>query len=490
MEMVSIVGRYRRKTTVPLNHYMDLFADLKKEGTRILLKGDPGTGKTTFMHKLAFDSATGKLDLFDVIFVVKLKFADNTHSIGEIIKEQIKSIYEDDGVSAELIEKYLKSGRDRVLLILDGIDEITLKDHQPVKDVLEGKALRKCCILATTRPYVAENLNNKMTMIANITGFSRTKAEQFISHLLITEEERKTFFQQLDDRKMSDMYKIPMLVQALALLFREEKELPATFTLTYDQLVFFLRKTCEDSKELSEEELKEAMDEVNQLAFRGLTRKDKQLMFSRNEIKNKNVRKLGILTAEKAGSGFNPTEVLQFLHKTFQENAVADHVVNGLLNNDRESWEIMMRLFRAEVQENKPRRRKSAGSSQQAEHDNPDNSDETEQETDPEIQTNNKTFLKFFVGKLFQKLFQNEASADFILSVLIEVADLLLELYRVQSLDEVPNFDVVTNFMEDLLRESGHKEQTGDIVTAVLEHLYGEYDKIMGNSSEGSSYIS
>ena len=484
MEMVSIVGRYRRKTMVPLNHYMDLFADLKKEGTRILLKGDPGTGKTTFVHKLAFDSATGKLDLFDVIFVVKLKFADKNHSIGEIIKEQIKSIYENDDVTTELIEKYLKSGRDRVLLILDGIDEITLKDHQPVKDVLEGKALRKCCILATTRPYVAENLNNKMTMIANITGFSRTKAEQFISHLLIAEEERKTFFQQLEDRKMSDMYKIPMLVQALALLFREEEELPATFTLTYDQLVFFLRKTCEDSKELSEDELKAAMDEVNHLAFRGLTRKDKQLVFSRDEVQNPNSYKLGVLTAEKGGSGFRPTTVLQFLHKTFQENSVADHVVNGLLSNDRESWETMMRLIRAEVQETKPQRRRSAGSS------NNDNSDDTAQETEPEIQTNNKTFLKFFVGKLFQKLFQNEASADFILSVLIEVADLLLELYREQNIDEISNFEVVTNFMEDLLRESGHKEQTGDIVTAVLEHLYGEYHKIMGTSSQGSAYMS
>ena len=420
-----------------------------------------------------------------------MKFADKTHSIGEIIKEQIKSIYEDDDITGELIQKYLKSGRDRVLLILDGIDEITLKEYQAVKDVLQGNALRKCCILATTRPYVAETLNNKMTLIANITGFSRTKAEQFISHLLITKEERNTFFQQLDDRKMSDMYKIPMLLQALALLFREEEELPVTFTLTYDQLVFFLRKTCEDSKDLSEDELKAAMDEVNQLAFRGLTRKDRQLVFSRDELKNSDCYKLGVLTAEKGGSGYRPTTILQFLHKSFQENSLADHVVNGLVSNDRESWEIMKRLLRAEVQENKPQRKKSAGGSHNPEKDDNENSDDTALETDrlPEIQTNNKAFLKFFVGKLFQKFFQKAMTDDFILAVLIDVADLLVELYRKQNRHEIPNFDVVTNFMEDLLRESGRTEQTEGIVTAVLEHLYGEYHKIMGNSPHGNSYL-
>ena len=488
MEMVSIVGRYRRKTTVPLNHYMDLFADLKKEGTRILLKGDPGTGKTTFVHKLAFDSATGKLDLFDVTFVVKLKFVDKTQSIGEMIKEQNKSIHEKDDITGELIQKYLKSGRDRVLLILDGIDEIILKDYQAVKDVLKGTKLRMCCILATTRPYVAETLNNKMTLIANITGFSKTKAEQFISHLLIKEEKRKTFFQQLDERKMSDMYKIPMLLQALALLFNEEEELPVTFTLTYDQLVFFLRKTCEDSKELSEEELKLATDEVNQLAFRGLMRKDRQLVFARDEIKDDNVRKLGILTAEKAGSGFRPTEVLQFLHKTFQENSGAGHVVNGLVNNDRESWETMKHLIREEIQDKKSQPMMSSEGPHQSEHDKPDHSDDITQE-EPVIQTNNKAFLKFFVGKLFQKFFQNEATDDFVLSVLIEVAELLLELHQEQNCDERPHFDVVTNFMVDLLRERGQAEKTEGIVNGVLEHLQGEYDKKMNNSSRGSSYL-
>ena len=106
--------------------------------------------------------------------------------------------------------------------------------------------------------------------------------------MLIEEKERTQFFQQLDMKNMSEMYRIPMLLQALALLFREDEKLPAMFTITYDQLVFFLRKTCEDSKELTEEELKVATDEVNELAFRGLTRKDKQLVFSRDEVRNSN----------------------------------------------------------------------------------------------------------------------------------------------------------------------------------------------------------
>ena len=339
IESVLGVGKTRQ-----LKDYRDVFKNIKSEGTRILVKGDPGIGKTTFTHKISFDWATGELDLFDVVLVLKMKQADCTQTIESIVKEQISSVRDND-VTASLVGEYLRSGRDRVLLVLDGLDEINLKQYPEIKNVLTGRSFRKCCILATTRPHLARELKNKMTSVAQLKGFSRSKAEQFISHIIDDPSERRKFFFQLDRRKMSKMHKVPLIVQALALLFLEKQELPETFTATYDELVFFLRKTCEDSKDLTEDEIKAAMDEVNQLAFKGLTRQDKQLVFSRDEVKNENVFKLGLLSGEKAGSGFKPTTVLQFPHKTFQENCGADHIVRRLEANDRKPWETIVRQF-------------------------------------------------------------------------------------------------------------------------------------------------
>ena len=57
------------------------------------------------------------------------------------------------------------------------------------------------------------------------------------------------------------------------------------------------------------------------------------------------MRKLGILTAEKAGSGFKPTEVLQFAHLTIQEHSASDHVVKRLLSDDRGPREALVEQF-------------------------------------------------------------------------------------------------------------------------------------------------
>ena len=65
----------------------------------------------------------------------KLKFANKDQSIATMIKDQI--IWDD--VTVDLIDEYLKSGTERVLLVLDGLDEIDLKLFPQVSSVLTGK---------------------------------------------------------------------------------------------------------------------------------------------------------------------------------------------------------------------------------------------------------------------------------------------------------------------------------------------------------------
>ena len=92
MEMESYQGRDRKRIAIPLNDYKELFKDMKPEGNRILIKEDPGIGKTMFTHKLVYDWATGNLKKFELVLVIKLKFAEKYQSLESMIKLQIESI--------------------------------------------------------------------------------------------------------------------------------------------------------------------------------------------------------------------------------------------------------------------------------------------------------------------------------------------------------------------------------------------------------------
>ena len=359
LEMETFTGKLHERDTKSLGDYRELFIDIQPEGTRILVKGDPGIGKTIFTHKVAYDWATGNLPQFDVVLVLKLKFSSKHQTIESMVVDQLKSIYDNPSSIASEAEvgSYLKSGKDKVFLILDGLDEIKLKEFPHVQKVLKGEAYRRCCILATTRPHIAASFHNKATSVAKILGFSEEKAEEFTSYIISDESERKQFFQQIHQRNISQMASVPILLQALALLFRENKQLPETLKTTYDDLVFYLRKTCEKCKGLTEDEIRAAMDEINELAFRGLMRADKQLVFSRDEIQNENILKLGLLAAEKSGSGFKPTTDLYFLHGTLQEYCAADHVTKGIKNGNRRPWEALMQ----DLHKNEERERSQIG---------------------------------------------------------------------------------------------------------------------------------
>ncbi len=344
LEMESLVSRQ----TKPLKAYTDLF-DLfntsKTEGYRIMVQGQPGIGKTTFTHKMALDWADGELGVFDIVFVIQLRDMKPGEAVPKAVLHQMKTP-EDIRISAGSINMNLVDPELRVLLVLDGLDEVDLEHHPQLRRILSGEELSSCCVLVTSRPHVAPAVKNEMNCVARITGFSQRSAEAYVAHIITDPDVRKLFFKQMSDRKMQGMVKVPIILQALALLFSDGSKLPDTYTLTYDELVLYLQKTCEAIKGLSPEQIQEAMKVVGELAFLGLTDPTQQrLVFSRDEISNEDVFKLGLLSATKTVTGFKPTATVQFPHKTVQEYSTSGHVARELVAGNREPWEALKTMY-------------------------------------------------------------------------------------------------------------------------------------------------
>ena len=319
--------------------YLELF---QGHGSRILVLGKPGIGKTTFTHKIGLDWAVKEFDKFQSVFVVKLRDLHPDQTITDAIALQ----YEEFELSPEAIHNHLTQSNDSMLLILDGLDEINLKKYPQVNRILRGLDYRTCCVMTTSRPHIALEIKDEMSCIAYITGFTKESAEKYVSHFIANPEARGEFFKLLAARKMHEMYKVPIILQALALLFDHcKRSLPGTYTRTFNQLVelISLKKIRDGNTRLSEEEIGTAMDETNKLAFQCLM-KD-QLVFPTNSITNEHIFRLGILSVTQTATPYGKLSLAQFPHKTLQEYAAGGHVATEYINGRRGAWEKVKIMF-------------------------------------------------------------------------------------------------------------------------------------------------
>ena len=322
-----------------LKDYPELFQD---HGSRILVLGKPGIGKTTFTHKIALDWATREFDKFESVFVVKLRDLHPDQSVCNAIALQ----YEELQLTSQAIDKYLKQSKNSVLLILDGLDEIDLRKYPQVNQVLCGQDYPSCCVMTTSRPHVALEIKDEMSCIANITGFSKESAERYVEHFIPDPEARREFFKLLSARKMYEMYQVPIILQALALLFNDcQLKLPHTYTAMFDQLVelISLKKLKEESTGLREGDIEAAIQETNRLAFECLM-KD-QLVFPTNSVTNEHIFRLGLLSVTKTASPHGKVSLAQFPHKTLQEYAAGGHVATEYIEGRTKALEKVKTIF-------------------------------------------------------------------------------------------------------------------------------------------------
>ena len=251
---------------------------------RILVQGETGIGKSTFVKKLGLDwaklvegkdvvneemaapskcrggektsredhvgvsqaesSQTRKQDdsrdsridamkKFQLVIVVPLKYVSKCQTFREVLSCSRLIPRDEESLTDDLF-KYVCNNQEKVLLVFDGYDEYrtgSVAEAQfgpritsPICEIFHGNVLRDCTVLVTTRSSRAGELQGSVDKHAEITGFDREDKLDFMSKMLDSSSKVTELDLFLRTKEVSDLARVPLLNLFFCLLFKQEKE--------------------------------------------------------------------------------------------------------------------------------------------------------------------------------------------------------------------------------------------------------------------------
>ena len=330
-----------------LDHYGDLFA-ANESGTfpkRILVQGQTGIGKSTFVKKLALDWAELNLEgetaddkkavalkKFALLVAVNLKEVSKHQSLKDVISCSNIFAMEDKSITDGLL-KYITDNQDKVLLVFDGYDEYRCGRDSDIFKIFKGDKLRDCCVLITSRISRADDLRESRVLKllrAEILGFSYSDISSYMRRKLGSDKDAENLLLHLHMNGLFALAKSPLLLLFLCILWKEShlENWPKTKTDLYVQIVqtVLYHNQAKHSASASSDfpeviDFKEILCEIGKVALDSLFNDDhvfdyKQLPPS---IFGDESCFIGLLQVTKHIGKRRPIGLVSFVHKSIQE---------------------------------------------------------------------------------------------------------------------------------------------------------------------------
>ncbi len=239
----------------------DIFVPLKVTGTndselidayraiitnrRLMVTGDPGSGKSLLLRHIALRYALENLPEFpEQPIPVLLELHRLSNSDKSLQYLFVDALGRDDFPRAEkFVDHSLESNN--LLLLLDGLDEVTSGERQRVigqiKDLLDKHPKCRAIITCRTAVYRGE-FNNVVGETLEIVEFSDQQIEQFLTSWQKDMKEGKSvnqLMQTLDDRlNIKKIARNPLMLTIIAYLYTD-----TPFILPHSRTEFYQKST-------------------------------------------------------------------------------------------------------------------------------------------------------------------------------------------------------------------------------------------------------
>ena len=287
-------------------------------------------GKTTYCHKIAYNWAKkqkGDESFPDVTFVLLLKCRDINCDLWEALEDQLlpREVNEEE---KERFFTFIRNHQSKVLLVLDGLDELPRDQLSSYTDLIQGRVLPESYIVVTARHEIGVKVRECCHTLLEVEGFTETDAKEFILKYFKEKDLAKKLLDKLDtDVDLQDLTRNPLNTALLCLLCEDFRgKFPESTTLLYLEIVqcvlrryrlkMKLPETNQDLLVLYRVDLKQ----LGRIAMEGL--RNDTMYFDESEFEgfSSDVKSgFGFLSVEAGRSKRRPSRSYAFLHKSFQE---------------------------------------------------------------------------------------------------------------------------------------------------------------------------